>query len=184
MWEKPRANPQKSYPIPMKKILVALVALALVQSVRCAEMQTIVYPTADAPSFKITVPKDWEMKQAEEEGDYFHLLGPTGAVFSFRTIEGSENAMTDAIKRSMQQVDDDYKNVKMGDAQDWTPGGLKGFFVSGNAETKKEGDEVTIGMGWAALEDGKIAEFWFVADLDDKKGISAAENIANSLKAP
>ena len=168
----------------MKKILLILVAMALTQSVRCAEMQTIVYPTADAPSFKITVPSNWEMKQAEEEGDYFHLSGPTGAVFSFRTIEGSEDAMSDAIKRSMEQIDEDYKNVKMGDAQDWSPDGLKGFFVSGTAVGKKENDEVTIGMGWAALEDGKIAEFWFVGDVDDKKGVSAAEDIANSLKVP
>jgi hypothetical protein len=39
-------------------------------------------------------------------------------------------------------------------------------------------------MGWAALNDGKIAEFWFVGDHDDEKGIAIAEKIANSLKAP
>jgi len=168
----------------MKKILIAILALVVSQAARSAESQTIVYPTAEKASFKITAPESWKMKQAEDEGDYFHLIGPTGAVFSFRTIEGSEDAMEKAVKRSLEQVNEDYKEISMGDAEDWTPGGLKGFYVTGSAVGKKENDKVRIGLGWAALKDGKIAEFWFVADLDDEKGLSTANNIANSLRAP
>ena len=43
---------------------------------------------------------------------------------------------------------------------------------------------VRIGLGWCALEDGKIAELWLVGDAADKEGLTAAENIANSLQAP
>ena len=168
----------------MKKALVALLVLTLTQAAWCADMRTIAYPTLKEESFEITAPKDWEMKPMEKEGEYFHLLGPTGAVFSFRTIEGSNDAMTNAIKDAMAQVNEDYKNVDMGDAQDWAPNGLKGFYVAGTAVGKKENDPVRIGMGWAALNDGKIAEFWFVGDHDDEKGIAIAEKIANSLKAP
>lgn len=168
----------------MKRIIVALLVLTATQAARCADMQTIAYPTVKEESFEITAPSDWEMKQMEEEGDYFHLLGPTGAVFSFRTIEGTEDSMADAIKEAMEDLDEDYKNIELGDAQDWTPSGLKGFYATGTAVEKKHNDEVTVGMGWAVLEDGKIAEFWFVADVDDTKGKSVAEKIANSLKAP
>jgi len=168
----------------MKNIIVAILGLTITHAVRCADMQTIAYPTVKEESFEITAPKDWEMKQMEQEGDYFHLLGPTGAVFSFRTIDGDNSSMDKAIKEAMGQLKDDYKDIEMGDAQDWTPGGLKGFYLAGTAVGKKEDDKVRVGMGWAALNDGKIAEFWFVADHDDNKGIAVAEKIANSLKAP
>lgn len=168
----------------MKNALLAILALTITQAARCADMQTIAYPTVKEESFEITAPKDWEMKQMEQEGDYFHLLGPTGAVFSFRTIDGNNSSMDKAIKAAMGQLKDDYKDIEMGDAQDWTPGGLKGFYIAGSAVGKKENDSVRVGMGWAALNDGKIAEFWFVADHDDDKGIAVAEKIANSLKAP
>jgi len=168
----------------MKKVLFALTALIVSQAAWSAEMQTIVYPTTEAPSFLITAPEDWEMKQAEEAGDYFHLHGPTGAVFSFRTIEGSEGSMEKAIDEAMEELRSEYKDAELGEAQDWTPGGLKGFYTAGTAIDKQDDAKVRVGMGWAALEDGKIAEFWFVADMDDEKGISVAEKIANSLKAP
>lgn len=168
----------------MKKILLAVSVLLALHVSHSAETQTIAYPTVEKESFEITAPKDWEIKQMEEEGDYFHLIGPTGAVFSFRTIEGSEDSIKDAIERSLKQLDEDYKNIDLGDAQDWSPSGLKGFYATGTAVGKKDNDEVTVGLGWAALEDGKIAEFWFVADLNDTTGKTAAEKIANSLKTP
>jgi len=168
----------------MKKLLVVLAVTLVAQTAWCADMQTIVYPTEESASFLITAPEDWEMKQAEEEGDYFHLHGPTGAVFSFRTIEGSSDSMEKAIDEAMEELREEYKDAELGEAQDWTPGGLKGFYATGTAVDKQDNAKVRVGMGWAVLEDGKIAEFWFVADLDDEKGISVAEKIANSLKAP
>lgn len=168
----------------MKKILFALSVLVVAQAAWCAEMQTIVYPTSESPSFEITAPDDWEMKQAEEAGDYFHLHGPTGAVFSFRTIKGSKDSMDKAVEEAMEELRTEYKNAELEEAKDWTPGGLQGFYTTGTAIDKQDDAKVRVGMGWAALEDGKIAEFWFVADADDEKGISVAEKIANSLKAP
>ncbi|MCK9588065.1 MAG: hypothetical protein WC076_09740 [Terrimicrobiaceae bacterium] len=61
---------------------------------------------------------------------------------------------------------------------------MTGFYLTGTAVDKQDDEKVRVGMGWAALEDGKIAEFWFVADIDDTKGIAAAEKIASSLKVP
>lgn len=168
----------------MKKLLLVLAVALVTQAAWCADTQTIVYPTEESASFMITAPDDWEMKQAEEEGDYFHLQGPSGAVFSFRTIEGSSDSMEQAINEAMEELREEYKDAELGEAQDWTPGGLKGFYATGTAVDKQDDAKVRVGMGWVALEDGKIAEFWFVADLDDEPGMSAAEKIANSLKAP
>lgn len=168
----------------MKKILAAILALTITHAARCADMQTIAYPTAEDESFEITAPEDWKIKQMEEAGDYFHLEGPTGAVFSFRTVKGSNDSMENAIDEAMEELKTEYKGAELGDPQDWTPNGLKGFYLVGTATDKQDDEKVRVAMGWAALEDGKIAEFWFVADLTDEKGIAEANTIANSLKAP
>ena len=168
----------------MKIILAAILALTLTYAARSADMQTIAYPTPEDESFEITAPEDWKIKQAEDTGDYFHLEGPTGAVFSFRTIKGSKGSMEKAIDEAMEELKSEYKNAELGDPQDWTPNGLKGFYLVGTAIDKQDDEKVRVGMGWAALEDGKIAEFWFVADLTDEKGTTVANSIANSLKAP
>lgn len=163
--------------------VVALLTLTGL-SLRAAEMQQIAYPTADKPSFIITVPSDWEMTQAEKEGDFFHLDGPTGALFSFRTIEGTQESLDDAIKESLKDAAEMFDDLDMGTAEDFKPDGLQGFYATGKGKDKKDGTPVRIGMAWCALNDGTIAELWFVSDLDDTKGMNAASDIANSLKSP
>ena len=123
------------------------------------------------------------MTEAEEEGDFFHLDGPTGAIFSFRTIEGSEGALEGAIQDTFQHSSGLFTDIEMGDAQDWTPDGLTGFYATGSGKDK-DGTVVRIGVAWCALNDGKIAQMWFVTDADDAPGMKAAEAIANSLNSP
>jgi hypothetical protein len=169
------------------RILAAL-AIACTISISAAvgaeKTEKVAYPTAEKPSFIITVPTSWKMTAAEEEGDYFHLTGPTGAVYSFRTIEGSERSLDRAIKASLKDIETLFSDVEIGDAQDWKPDGLTGLYAVGTGKDKEDGAPVKIGLGWCALKDGSIAEMWFVADADDTKGMTAAEAIANSLNAP
>jgi len=170
----------------MKKIsysLFAALALAVSVPAYAQETNVIAYPTVDEASFIIEVPDDWEMTAAEEVGEYFHLDGPTGAVFSFRTIEGSEDALQEAIEGSLEDVSSLFSEIELGDAEDWTPDGLTGFYAVGSGKDK-DGTDVRIGLAWCALNDGKIAQMWFVTDLDDAPGIKAAELIANSLASP
>jgi hypothetical protein len=169
------------------KYLAALTlawTFAFVPLTRAAELEKIAYPTADKPSFIITVPKSWKMTAAEDEGDYFHLESPTDAVFSFRTIDGSEDSLKTAIEDTVKDINKRFDAVELGDAEDWKPNGLTGLYAVGSAKEKEDGAPIKIGVGWCALEDGKIAEMWFVADEDDAKGIKQAEDIANSLTAP
>ncbi len=144
----------------------------------------IAYPTPEKASFIITVPSDWELTQAESEGDYMRLQGPTGTLFLFRTIEGTNESLEGAIKESLEDANDIYSDVNMGSAEDWKPDGLSGFYATGQGKEKKDGTPVRIAMAWCALNDGKIAELWFISDLDDTKGMEAASDIANSLQSP
>lgn len=168
----------------IKILLFAASFLSLAPLAHCEEVDKIAYPTAENASFVISVPSDWKMTQAEEEGDFFHLDGPTGAVFSFRTIKGSEDSLKAAIDDSVQELDKKFDDVELDDPQDWKPDGLSGFYAVGKGKEKKDGTPVRVGLAWCALNDGKIAEMWFVCDLTDNEGMSAAEKIVNSLQSP
>ncbi len=162
-----------------KLLLAAVLALALAP---LASADDIAYPTTEDASFIITAPGDWKVVPAEEEGDYFDLEGPTGAVFSFRTIKGTQDSLNEAIEEVITDLKKDYKDLQLGEAQDWTPNGLEGFYAVGDA--KDEDGPVRLGVGWCVLADGKIAELWFVCDAADETGMEVAGKIANSLKAP
>jgi hypothetical protein len=170
----------------MKRLIAAL-ALSLAplsHTVQAAETQTIAYPTAEEASFLITAPENWKITPAEQAGDFFQLEGPTGAIFSFRTIEGTEKSLDAAIKESVKELNERFDDMQLGDAEDWKPHGLTGLYAVGTGKIKGEDTAVKVGVGWCALEDGKIAEMWFVAEDSDTKGIKQAEDIANSMSAP
>ena len=127
--------------------------------------------------------EDSEIEPAEEEGGYFTLTGPTGAMLSFRTVEGSEEGMKDAIADSLAYVKETYSNVQLDDAKDHKVNGLEGFYSTGSGKDKDDGSVVVFGMAWYALEDGSIGEIWFEAGNTDKAGAEAADKILNTFKA-
>ena len=131
----------------------------------------------------IDTPDDWEMTAGEEVGDYFDVEGPTGVTLSFRTIEGTEDAMEEAIEESMAFLKENYQDVELGEAQDSTQRGLKGFYATGKGKDE-EGESVVFGMAWYALKDGHIGEIWFVAAEGDKAGATAAGKVLDSFRAP
>lgn len=165
------------------KTLLAALTLAISLSAYAGDTTLIAYPTIDDARFTIETPSDWEMTPAEEDGDFFHLQGPTGAIFSFRTIDGDESALQEAIEGTLAHIGKLFTDIDMGDAQDWTPAGMPGFYATGSGKDK-DGTAVRIGVAWVALNDSKIAQVWFVSDVDDAKGMRAAEAIANSLASP
>lgn len=165
-------------------ILIACSMLLVVGSTFAAgNSETLVYPTKDNPSFLIEVPTSWKLTPAEEDGDYFHLENPKGAVISFRTLEGSETALADSMKHCLTRTNEKFKDVELGDAEDWNPSGLTGFYAVGTAK-EKNGNPVRIAFAWCALPDEKIAELWFITDIDDEAGMDQASKIVNSLTAP
>lgn len=163
--------------------LLAPTLFAVVTLTAHAEPQTIAYPTVDETSFVLQAPEGWELSPADEEGGYFHLEAPSGATLSFRTLEGNEDALQEAIKEMIADIKERYDDAEIGEAEDWNPHGLEGFYATATAK-EKDGTPVRIGMAWCALKDGKIAEVWFVSDLSDEDGMNAASAIVNSLAPP
>lgn len=158
-------------------------ALGLALLAGSARAELMAYPTSAKPSFLIDMPKNWELTQGEEEGDYVDVTGPTGVVLSFRTIPGSEKAMNGAIKESIEWLNENYSNVELDDPEDSEQNGLSGFYATGSG-ADEDGNAVVFGMAWYALPNGKIGEIWFAADPGDKAGITAAGKILDSFRAP
>jgi hypothetical protein len=169
----------------MKNLLttLAIISFATAAPTQAEDNNIIAFPTIEKASFLIEVPPTWELTQAESEEDFFHLDGPTGAIFSFRTIEGTEETLKEAIDDTLSHVGSLFTDIELSDAQDWQPNGLTGFYATGSGKSA-DNEPVSIGVAWCALPDGKIAQVWFVSDANDAAGMREAEFIANSLQAP
>lgn len=165
-----------------KRVLfVFLVAIALfVANSAFAGNTTIAYPDAKKPEFTVTAPDDWEMTPGEEEGDYFTLEGPSGAVLSLRAIPGTKEDLEAAIQDAVDYLKESYKDVKMGEATQME--GVDGFVAGGTGKDKEDGSALVFGFEWFALKDGHIAEVWFEAAADDKEGADAAKAILATFK--
>jgi len=163
------------------QMLFVLSALLLSTFAIAADQVTIVYPTKDKPLFSVVAPKDWELNPAEEEGGFFDLNGPSGAVLSFRAIAGSEKDLDNAMKEAGTFLGENYKNVKLGDAKSVKIDGQPAIQLSGEG-SDEDGNKVVFDMVWTAMDNGHIAELWFVAEPGDKEGIAEAQAILNSFK--
>ncbi len=166
----------------MKSVATSLVFLLALGAAAQAS-QTIMYPTTESPSFMITAPDDWKLDPADEEGGYFDLNGPTGAVLSFRTVEGTDEGMKNAIQECIDYLNETYNNVKLDKPVDHKVNGLEGFYAVGTGKDKEDGSNMVFGMAWYALKDGSIGEIWFACEATDKAGADQADKILNSFKA-
>lgn len=141
------------------------------------------YPSTDHASFLVDIPDSWEVEPGEEVGDFVDVNSPSGVYLAFRTIAGSESAMQDAIEESVAYLEENYKNVTVGEPTDASQAGLTGFYMDGSGKDA-DGGGVVFRMAWLALKDGNIGEIWFAAPADDKAGIAAASKVLNSFRAP
>lgn len=168
----------------MKSALIATLVLALgLAAAPLAHADTLAYPSADAASFVIDYPSSWEMTPGDSVGDYTTLTGTAGSLLMFRTIEGTEADLKQAVQDSIEYVQANYKDVALGEVTESKQRGLDGFYLGGNA-TDADLGKVGLGMAWYALKDGTIGEIWFVAPADDADGISEATAILDSFRSP
>ena len=77
---------------PLNVYLGALLLTAVAAGAHAAPV-TLYYPTERSADFSVAVPGDWDLEEAEEEGGFFTVTGPTGAQLSFRTIETVDAAI-------------------------------------------------------------------------------------------
>lgn len=161
-------------------VALALSAFALVAAQASAAPVTLFYPTQEASDFSVDVPGEWELEQAEEEGGFFTVNGPTGVQLSFRTVATDDEDMEAAIKQSVEFVFENYEDVEMGDPEDIKQNGMDGFNMTGTA--KLNGEPVIIVMAWLALKKTALAEVLFVVEPSDKQGFAAAERVLKTLR--
>jgi hypothetical protein len=163
--------------------VLSAVLLAGTLGAGAAGAETVAYPTADAASFLIDVPGDWEMEQAEAEGDYVTFYAPTGAALMFRTIPASEEELQAAVEDTITWIIENHSDVQIGEPSAANQAGLKGFVAAGEGKDE-EGTHLKFGMAWFALPDGNLGEIWFSAAVDDAEGSAAAAKVIDSFRAP
>ncbi len=166
----------------VSSLLAVALSMAMVAGSVFAASTTIAYPTADDPSFMIQVPGDWEFEAADEEGDYFSVTGPTGAVLYFRTVEASEDGLESAIEETIEYVNENYSDVDIEDPTEETLNGMDGFSAVGTGEDEA-GDQYVFAFGWYILDDEELVEIWYEATADDE-GAKVAANIIKSISKP
>lgn len=166
-----------------KLALVPLLMLAGLAVASQARAGVLGYPSTDHASFLVDLPDSWEVTPGEEVGDFVDVNSESGVYLAFRTIEGSESAMQEAIEDSVGYLKENYKNVNVGEPVDAHQAGLTGFYMDGTGKDE-EGTAIVFRMAWLALKDGHIGELWFAAPADDKAGIAAASKVLNSFRAP
>jgi hypothetical protein len=166
----------------MKHVLFGL-ALAAGLLVAPVQAETLAYPSADAPSFIIDHPANWEMEPGEEVGDYVTLNAPTGAVLQLRTIPGTEKAMNAAVQENVDYLGETFSDVQLGEPQELKSGKLEGSVITGSGKDEDDQD-VGFAIYFIGLPDGKIAEIWYAVVKGDEAGHKAAVKILDSFRTP
>lgn len=168
----------------MKSIFLASIALAVgLFAANPVAADTTAYPSPKNASFLIDHPANWKMEPGENVGDYMTLTGPSGVVVQFRTIEGSESAMDDAIEETRKYLEDTFTDVDLEEPESSQHRGLEMFSIVG-AGVDSDGQAVGFSIAFFALDDGNIAELWFAVLADDDKGADAAGKVLDSFRTP
>jgi hypothetical protein len=163
-------------------VFIATLLLTLAASQATAAPVKLFYPDQANADFSIDVPGDWELEQADEEGGFFTVTGPTGAALSFRTIPTRNAEIKAAIKQSVEWVFENYEDVELGDPEDIKQNGMDGFNMTGTATDASSGESVVIVMGWLGLKPSALAEVLVILDPSDKQGLAAAERVIKTLR--
>lgn len=162
--------------------LAVLLALCVFAAAAQAAPVTLYYPEQGNADFSIVVPGNWELEQAEEEGGFFTVNGPSGVQLSFRTIEAEDDQIDAAIEQSVEWVFENYDDVEMGDPEDIVQNGMTGFNMTGTAVDRDSGRKVIVVMAWLALKRSHLAEVMVIVDPKDRAGFTAAEKVIKSLR--
>jgi hypothetical protein len=169
--------------VTMKSALCVLLLSAGLFAAGPAVSATLAYPSADNASFLVDHPDDWTAEPGAEVGDYLSLFGPTGVVVQLRTIEGDEESAKQAALDSIEYIKDTYKSVKMQEPTTLEHRGLTVMQLAGSG-VNDEGNPVGFLTYLVALDDGHIAEIWYVVDLADEEGQQAAIKVLDSFRTP
>lgn len=141
---------------------------------------TLYYPTQQTARLALDVPSDWELEQADEEGGFVSVTGPTGIQLSFRTISLRDDDLKSFMEQSFQFMYESYGDVELKEQKD-TEDGI--VMYAGTGTMKDGGAPVVIVMQWVPLKDDYLAENWLIVDADDDDGLESALKILETIRA-
>ena len=160
--------------------LVIAAAFAFTTLAR-AEDVTIHYPNQDKAVFTITAPESWEF-EAGDKDDPYCTLSKGDTVLYFKTVEGTEEKLGEAIEETYEYVQETYPKAKLPEPKEVKIDGHEALAASGSGKDK-EGTETHFGFAWVFVGKGQIAELWFESSDEDTKNGEEAAKILKSFKA-
>jgi hypothetical protein len=169
-------------------LLPLLIATVLAIGSRASAETTIAYPTADAATFTISVPDNWELTPAEAEDDYFLVTGPTHVELWFRSFavssgEEAEAAVEEAMTSGEEWLAENYKGVEFGDPTEGERDGMPFISLVGKGVEKESGETVTFTIAFLVMKNGSMAEFWGIIPAGDAEGKAGAQAIVDTFEA-
>ncbi len=161
--------------------LLTILAASLALTSLASADTTIAYPSAEKPVFTITAPDDWEFEAGSEENPYCTLTkGDT--ILYFKTVEGTEEKLDEAIEETYAYVEETYPKAKMPEAKETKIDGKHALSAAGSGKDE-EGVLTQFGFAWIFVGKGHIAELWFESAESDEKVTAEAAKILKSFKA-
>jgi hypothetical protein len=165
-----------------------LAALFTISTAAAYADTTIAYPTADAASFTITVPDDWELTPAEVEEDYFLVPSPSSVELWFRAMEitdGDEAAavVEEAMTSGAEWLAEYYEEVELDEPTEGERDGMPFISVSGKGVANEGGEAVVFTIAFLFLKNGSMAEFWGILPVGDDEGRAAAQAVLDTFEA-
>lgn len=161
--------------------LLTILAAGLAFTSLASADTTIAYPDADKPVFTITAPDDWEFEAGTEEDPYCTLTkGDT--VLYFKTVEGTEEKLEEAIEETYEYVKETYPKAELPEAKETKIDGKHALAAAGSGKDT-DGVLTHFGFAWVFVGKGVIAEIWFESSESDEKAAGEAAKILKSFKA-
>ena len=142
---------------------------------------TVSYPSKEKPVFTVEAPDDWEF-EAGTDDDPYCTLTKDDTVLYFRTVEGTEDGLDEAIEETYEYVKETYPKAELPTPEKTKIDGKEAVAAAGSGKDK-EGDTYHFGFAWVFIGKGKIAEIWFEAAESDEKLAEEAGKILKSFKA-
>ena len=142
---------------------------------------TIAYPSAEKPDFTITAPDDWHFEAGSEENPYC-TLSKGDTILYFKSIEGTEEKLDEAIEETYAYVQETYPKAELPEAKETEIDGKHAVAAAGSGKNK-EGVLTQFGFAWVFFGEDKIAELWFESAESDKGVAAEASKILESFKA-
>lgn len=159
--------------------VLAAASLALASSALAADV-TVHYPNQEKAVFSITAPEDWEFEPGTEDDPYC-TLSKGDTVLYFKTVEGTEEKLEEAIEETYEYVKEEYPSAELPVPKETQIDGKPALAASGQGKDT-EGTKTEFGFAWVFIGEGKIAELWYESAEEDDTVTAEALKILKSFK--